>query len=82
MRKHIYHLAAAVGVAATLALASGPARAALIFTPTTFDGFSAVIDQTTGLGWVSPTIAAAEALQTDSGSHRGGVDQSRQSPGC
>jgi len=62
MRKHIYHLSAAVGVAATLALASGPARAALIFTPTTFDGFSAVIDQTTGLGWVSPTIAAADTF--------------------
>lgn len=60
MRRYIYHLAAAVGVAACLGLASGPARAALIFTPTTFGGFPAVIDQTSGLGWVTPNIAAGD----------------------
>jgi hypothetical protein len=62
MRKSL--LAAAAGIAATLALAPGPARAALIFTPTTFDGFSAVIDQTSGLGWVSPNIAAGDTFDT------------------
>jgi hypothetical protein len=58
MRKLL--LAAAAGIAAILALAPGPARAALVFTPTTFNGFSAVIDQTSGLGWVSPNIAAGD----------------------
>jgi hypothetical protein len=55
-------LAAAAGIAAILALAPGPASAALIFTPTTFNGFSAVIDQTSHLGWVSPTIAAGDTF--------------------
>jgi hypothetical protein len=64
MRRYIYRLAAAAGVAAALAVAPGPARAALIFTPTTFDGFSAVIDQTSGLGWVSPNIAAGDTFAT------------------
>jgi hypothetical protein len=66
-------LAAAASIAAGLALASGPARAALVFTPTTFDGFSAVIDQTSHLGWVSPTIAASDTFTTIS---------SLCSPGC
>src|SRR5438874_1839225 len=55
-------MAAAIGVAATLALTPGPARAALVFTPTTFDGFSAVIDPTSHLGWVSPNIAAGDTF--------------------
>jgi len=61
MRKLL--LAAAAGIAATLALTPGPARA-LVFTPSTFDGFSAAIDQTTGLGWVSPNIAAGDTFAT------------------
>jgi len=60
MRRYIYRLAAAASVAAAITLAPGPARAALIFTPTTFDGFPAVIDQTSHLGWVSPNIAAGD----------------------
>src|SRR6266446_810198 len=64
MRKYIYSLAAAASVAAAIALAPGQARAALIFTPTTFDGFPAVIDQTSGLGWVSPNIAAGDTFAT------------------
>jgi hypothetical protein len=60
MRKLL--LAAAAGIAAILALAPGPARAALMFTDTTFDGFNAVIDQTSGLGWVSPSIAAGDTF--------------------
>jgi PEP-CTERM motif-containing protein len=70
MRKLL--LAAAAGIAATLALAPGPARAALVFTPTTFNGFSAVIDQTSGLGWVSPNIAAGDTFATISGLCPGG----------
>jgi len=70
MRKLL--LAAAAGVAATLALAPGSTRAALVFTPTTFDGFSAVIDQTSGLGWVSPNIAAGDTFATISGLCPGG----------
>jgi hypothetical protein len=58
--KYISRLAAAAGIAASLAMAAGPAHAALIFTPTTFDGFSAVIDQTSHLGWVSPNIATGD----------------------
>jgi hypothetical protein len=64
IRRHIAHLAAAAGVAAALVVAPGPAAAALIFTPTTFDGFPAVIDQTSGLGWVSPNIAAGDTFAT------------------
>jgi PEP-CTERM motif-containing protein len=64
MRRYIYRLAAAAGIAATLALAPVPAPAALIFTPTTFDGFNAVIDQTSHLGWVSPNIAAGDTFTT------------------
>ena len=60
MSRRIYALAAAVSVAAVLAVPPGPARAALVFNPTTFGGFSAVIDQTSGLGWVSPNIAAGD----------------------
>src|SRR5689334_22463040 len=70
MRKLL--LAAAAGIAAILALAPGPARAALVFTPTTFNGFSAVIDQTSGLGWVSPNIAAGDTFATISGLCPGG----------
>jgi hypothetical protein len=65
MRKLL--LAAAAGIAASLALAPGPASAALVFTPTTFDGFSAVIDQTSGLGWVSPNIATGDTFGAISG---------------
>jgi PEP-CTERM motif len=53
-------------------VAPGPVRAALVFTPTTFDGFSAVIDQTSGLGWVSPNIAAGDTFATISGLCPGG----------
>ena len=70
MRKLL--LAAAAGIAATLAVAAGPARAALVFTPTTFDGFSAVIDQTSHLGWVSPNIAAGDNFATISSLCPGG----------
>jgi len=71
MRKLL--LAAAAGVAATLALTPGPTRAALMFTPTTFDGFSAAIDQTTDLGWVSPNIAAGDTFATISALCPGGT---------
>jgi hypothetical protein len=64
IRAYVSRLAATAGVAAALAVAPGPARAALIFTPTTFDGFSAVIDQTSHLGWVSPNIAAGDTFTT------------------
>src|ERR1700738_1188501 len=64
MRRYIYRLAAAASVAAALALAPGPARAALMVTNTTFDGFPAVIDQTSHLGWVSPNIAAGDTFAT------------------
>jgi hypothetical protein len=60
MRSYIYRLASAAGVAAALALSPGAARAALVFTPTTFDGSPAVIDATSGLGWVSPNIATGD----------------------
>ena len=36
----------------------------LVFTNTTFDSFPAVIDQTSGLGWVSPNIAAGNTFAT------------------
>lgn len=61
MRKQIYHFAAAAGVAAVLALSPSAARA-LTYTPTTFDGFNAALDTTTGLAWVSPTIAAGDTF--------------------
>lgn len=64
MRKHICHLAAAAGFAAAIALSPGAARASLVFTPTTFDGFSAVIDQTSNLGWVTPNIATGDTWNT------------------
>jgi hypothetical protein len=54
-------LLVAAGFAATLA--QGPARA-LVFTPTTFDGNKAVIDETSGLGWVTPNIAAGDTWDT------------------
>jgi len=60
MRKLL--LAAATGIAATLAQA--PARASLVFTPRTFDGFSAVIDQTSDLGWITPNIATPDTWDT------------------
>jgi hypothetical protein len=53
-------LAAAAGIAATLALTPGPAPAALVFTDTTFNGNPAVIDPVSGLGWVTPNIAAGD----------------------
>jgi hypothetical protein len=65
-------LAAAAGIAATLALAPAPVRA-LVFTPSTFGGFSAAIDQTTGLGWVSPNIAAGDTFATISALCPGGT---------
>jgi hypothetical protein len=65
-------LAAVAGIAATLALTPGPARA-LVFTPSTFGGFSAAIDQTTGLGWVSPNIAAGDTFATISALCPGGT---------
>ena len=65
-------LAAAAGIAATLALAPAPARA-LVFTPSTFGGFSAAIDQTTNLGWVSPNIAAGDTFATISALCPGGT---------
>jgi len=65
-------LAAAAGIVATLALAPAPARA-LVFTPSTFGGFSAAIDQTTGLGWVSPNIAAGDTFATISALCPGGA---------
>ena len=71
MRKLL--LTAAAGVAATLALTQAPARAALVFTPTTFDGQSAVIDQTSGLGWVSPNIATGDTFATISALCPGGA---------
>jgi hypothetical protein len=51
-------LAAAASIAATLAQA--PAQAQLMFTPTSFDGQKAVIDETSGLGWVTPNIASSD----------------------
>jgi PEP-CTERM motif len=72
MRRYIYRLATAAGVAAILALAPGPARAALMFTDTTFDGFNAVIDPTSHLGWVSPNIATGDTFATISGLCPGG----------
>jgi hypothetical protein len=67
IRAYVSRLAATAGVAAALAVAPGPARAALIFTPTTFGGFPAVIDPVSGLGWVSPNIAAGDTFATLSG---------------
>ena len=64
MRSCIYRLASAAGFAATLAFAAGPAHAALVFTDTTFGSSPAVIDQTSGLGWVSPNIAAGDTWNT------------------
>jgi hypothetical protein len=61
MRKSL--LAGAAGIAATLALITpDPARAALVFTPTTFNGNKAVIDDTSHLGWVTPNIAANDTF--------------------
>ena len=69
MRKLL--LAAVAGIAATLALAPGPARAALMFTNTTFNGFNAVIEPS-GLGWVTPKIAAGDNFTTISALCPGG----------
>jgi len=69
MRKLL--LAAAAGIAATLALAPGPASAALMFTNTTFNGFNAVIEPS-GLGWVTPKIAAGDDFTTISALCPGG----------
>lgn len=63
MLRCVYRLAAAAGVVAALAMAPGAARA-LTFTPTTFGAFNAAIDPTTGLEWVSPTIAAGDNFGT------------------
>ena len=65
-------LAAAACIAAILALAPAPARA-LVFTPSTFGGFNAAIDQTTGLGWVSPNIAAGDTFANISALCPGGA---------
>ena len=53
-------LLAAAGIAATLALTQAPARASVVFTPTTFNGNQAVIDDTSHVTWVTPKIAATE----------------------
>jgi hypothetical protein len=61
-------LLATAGVAATLALTQAPARAALVFTDSTFTNvsgtFNAAIDQTDGLKWVSPNIATGDTFGT------------------
>ena len=59
MWRLLSRLAAAAGVVAAVAAAPGPAHA-LTYGTTTFDGYNAAIDQSTGLAWVSPTIAASD----------------------
>ena len=60
-------LLAAAGIAATLALTQAPARASLVFTPTTFNGNQAVIDDTSHVTWVTPNIASGDDFATNSG---------------
>ena len=66
-------LLAAAGIAATLALTQAPARASLVFTPTTFNGNKAVIDDTSHLTWVTPNIASADTWDTINALCPGGV---------
>lgn len=61
MLKVAYRIAVAAGVVTALAMAPGVARA-LTYTPTTFGGFNAAIDPSTGLAWVSPNIAASDTF--------------------
>ena len=65
-------LLAAAGIAATLALTQAPARASLVFTPTTFNGNQAVIDDTSHVTWVTPKIAAGDNFTTISALCPGG----------
>ncbi|MGH8147623.1 MAG: hypothetical protein ACREPY_14990, partial [Rhodanobacteraceae bacterium] len=67
--KLVSRSAATIGVAVALAMASGVACASsLTFSPTFFIspstnlGYTAAIDPTTGLAWVSPNIAANETV--------------------
>ena len=64
MRRYLYRLAAAASLVAVVTLVPGAARAALMFTPTMYGGFPAVIDEISNLGWVSPNIAAGETFAT------------------
>ena len=63
MQRNMHRLAGA-SLAVAVFLAPATTRAELMFTNTTFDGFPAVIDQTSGLGWVSPNIAAGHTFAT------------------
>ena len=65
-------LAAAAGIAAILSLTPCPAGAALVFTNTMFNGHNAVIDPVSGLGWVTPSIAAGDDFGALSGLCPGG----------
>lgn len=58
--KRVSRPAAAIGIAVSLAMASGVACASLTYGTTTFDGFNAAVDQTTHLAWVSPNIASGD----------------------